>query len=107
MTFGEGGGASGGGERPREWIEQFRRAARTRYRNFLSEAETEEIVRLAHPTMRRSQVVNDDTGYSKTTEERTSMGGWVDGEKSETVADVELRVAAWTMLPPNRGRRYR
>jgi len=107
-TFGDvrggGGGASGGGERPREWIEQISASPRAYvYRNFLSEAETEEIVRLAHPTMRRSQVVNDDTGDSKTTEERTSMGGWVDGEKSETVADVELRVAAWTMLPPNRG----
>ena len=79
------------------------RRGRTCTETFLTREEAEATIAAARPTMRRSEVVNEADGTSKTSDERTSSGGWVSGEDSEVMANIERRVAAWTMLPRNRG----
>jgi len=89
-----------------QWVEQISATPRAYvYRNFLTRRETEHLVRLAHETMGRSEVVDDDGGNATVSEDRTSSGGWIRtrDEEDEVVRDIELRVAAWTMLPRNRG----
>ena len=88
----------------RQWIERISESPRAYvYRNFLTREEAEATIAAARRTMRRSEVVNEADGTSKTSDERTSSGGWVSGEDSEVMANIERRVAAWTMLPRNRG----
>ena len=88
----------------RQWIERISESPRAYvYRNFLTREEAEATIAAARRTMRRSEVVNEADGTSKTSDEGTSSGGWVSGEDSEVMANIERRVAAWTMLPRNRG----
>jgi len=88
----------------RQWIEKISESPRAYvYRNFLTREEAEATIAAARPTMRRSEVVNEADGTSKTSDERTSSGGWVSGDENEVMANVERRIAAWTMLPRNRG----
>lgn len=89
-----------------QWVEQISATPRAYvYRNFLTRRETEHLVRLAHETMGRSEVVDDDGGNTTVSEDRTSSGGWIRtrDDEDEVVRDIELRVASWTMLPRNRG----
>lgn len=102
-AFGAGADA---GSTEGQWVEQISATPRAYvYRNFLTRRETEHLVRLAHETMGRSEVVDDDGGNATVSEDRTSSGGWIRmrDDEDEVVRDVELRVAAWTMLPRNRG----
>ena len=65
----------------RQWIERISESPRAYvYRNFLTREEAEATIAAARRTMRRSEVVNEADGTSKTSDERTSSGGWVSGD---------------------------
>jgi len=90
------------GEKP--WVEQLSSTPRAfTYRNFLSETECEHVIGLAYGRMESSEVVDENTGEGVKSHERTSKGGYILGNEDEVVRGIELRIAAWAMLPPNRG----
>lgn len=74
------------------------------YRNFLSSAECDQMVKDATPHLQRSMVVNPVSTDSKVDEARTSEGMFFPGRGSNSlIADVEKRIAQLTNTPVEHG----
>ncbi|GAB4818416.1 hypothetical protein N2152v2_005462 [Parachlorella kessleri] len=73
------------------------------FENFLTEEECDHIVSLAEPRLQRSGVVNTDTGGSEVSEIRTSQGVFLERNEDPIIADIEERIARWTLLPVGNG----
>ncbi|KAL4432155.1 hypothetical protein ABPG77_005917 [Micractinium sp. CCAP 211/92] len=73
------------------------------YRSFLSPEECEHIMKLAEPSMARSGVVDTSTGDSKVDNARTSKGTFLQRGHDSVIADIEARIAKWTLMPVGNG----
>ena len=73
------------------------------YRNFMSAAECDHIIKLATPSMTKSTVVDTATGKSVDSQIRTSHGTFLRRGQDEVVADVERRIAEFSMVPADHG----
>ena len=73
------------------------------YRGFLTEEECEHLIELAEPALRKSTVVDVDTGGSVGSEVRTSSGMFLMRGEDEVVESIERRIAAWTHVPESHG----
>lgn len=69
------------------------------YHNFATEEEADHIINLAKPHMKKSEVVDSDTGKFKKTLDRTSSGHFLSRGQDEVVQRLEQRIAEWTKLP--------
>jgi hypothetical protein len=69
------------------------------YRKFVTDAEAEHIKLKALSQLRKSTVVDNETGEERDSEVRTSTGTFFDKGADEVIARVEARVAQVTMLP--------
>lgn len=73
------------------------------FHNFLSPEEADHIVSLAQPRLHRSAVVDTSTGGSEVSKIRTSQGTFLDRGEDAIVADIERRIARWTLMPVGNG----
>lgn len=73
------------------------------FENFLSDEEADHIIALASQELKRSSVVNADTGGSFDSDVRTSWGTFLAHEQDEIIARIERRIATVTMLPMENG----
>ncbi|EFN59988.1 hypothetical protein CHLNCDRAFT_49444 [Chlorella variabilis] len=73
------------------------------YHNFLTDEECDHIIKLAEPTMARSGVVETDSGKSKIDNVRTSKGTFLNRGHDSVIADIEARIAKWTLMPAGNG----
>ena len=73
------------------------------YRKFMSGAECDHIIKLATPSMTKSTVVDTATGKSVDSQIRTSHGTFLRRGQDEVVADVERRIAEFSMVPADHG----
>ena len=73
------------------------------FHGFLSPEECDHIIALAEPKLQRSGVVADDEGHSAISDIRTSAGMFLERAQDAVVADIERRIARWTLLPANHG----
>ncbi|GBF92736.1 prolyl 4-hydroxylase-like [Raphidocelis subcapitata] len=69
------------------------------YKNFLTDEECEHIKAKATGQLRKSSVVDNETGEERDSEVRTSSGTFFDKGADEVIARIERRVAQVTMLP--------
>lgn len=69
------------------------------YRNFLTDAECEHLKQKAAGQLRKSSVVDNETGEERDSDVRTSSGTFFDKGADDVIARIERRVAAATMLP--------
>ena len=73
------------------------------YRGFLSDAESEYLIRLAEPRLQKSTVVDATNGGSISSPVRTSDGMFFDVAEDEVIASIEARIATWTKTPESHG----
>lgn len=73
------------------------------YKNFLSHEECEHMKKLAQPTLKKSFVVNRDTGKSFDSNVRTSHGTFLARGQDPIVARIERRIAKATHIPEENG----
>ncbi|KAJ4714122.1 Prolyl 4-hydroxylase alpha-like protein [Melia azedarach] len=73
------------------------------YHNFLSKEECEYLINLAKPTMRKSTVVDSETGKSKDSRVRTSSGTFLSRGRDKIIREIEKRIADFTFLPIEHG----
>ncbi|GMI98193.1 hypothetical protein like AT3G28480 [Hibiscus trionum] len=73
------------------------------YKGFLSSEECDHLITLAKDKLKKSMVVDDETGENIESEERTSTGMFLQKAQDDVVADIEARIAAWTFLPVENG----
>eukprot|EP00239_Pterosperma_sp_CCMP1384_P010266 CAMPEP_0197864902 /NCGR_PEP_ID=MMETSP1438-20131217/43353_1 /TAXON_ID=1461541 /ORGANISM="Pterosperma sp., Strain CCMP1384" /LENGTH=382 /DNA_ID=CAMNT_0043483281 /DNA_START=103 /DNA_END=1251 /DNA_ORIENTATION=- len=86
------------------WSEQLSWKPRAYlYHGFISEAEADHIVELAKPKVRRSTVVDSETGEVKTDPIRTSEQTFLMRGQDKVVTDVEERIASFAMIPYENG----
>ncbi|KAF8069462.1 P4H3 [Scenedesmus sp. PABB004] len=57
----------------------------------------------ARPHVKKSEVVDSDTGEFMLSKERTSSGAFLRRGQTDVVASLERRLAEWTMLPVENG----
>ena len=69
-----------------------------RYRDFLSDAEATELVRIALPMLKPSVVVNKTTGLVVPASYRTSTVAWLSPKDHPTVERIMRRIGEWTGL---------
>ena len=73
------------------------------YRGFLRSAECDYIIQTSAPQLRKSTVVDNDTGKSVPSAIRTSDGSFIARGADETIADIERRIAEWSHVPVEHG----
>ena len=74
------------------------------FHNFLTPDECDHLVSLAAPRLERSGVVAAaKDGHSEISEVRTSNGMFLNRGQDPVVADIERRIARWTLLPAGNG----
>lgn len=73
------------------------------YRNFLSHEECEHMKKLAQPKLKKSFVVNRDTGKSFDSNVRTSHGTFLARGHDPVIARIENRIAKATHIPIENG----
>lgn len=69
------------------------------FHNFLSPAETNQLIVEAAPGLKRSTVVGADDNDSEVDEIRTSYGTFLDRLSSPVVELLEKKLANWTQMP--------
>ncbi|KAK9814785.1 hypothetical protein WJX72_011443 [[Myrmecia] bisecta] len=89
---------------PRRWLERLSWRPRAQlFHNFLSAEECNQIIELARPRITRSNVIDSTTGQEAEDPIRTSWGTFLRRGETDLVAEVESRIASWTMLPTEHG----
>lgn len=73
------------------------------FEHFLTDEECDHIISLAKPRMARSGVVDTKTGGSDISDIRTSTGTFLERGEDPIVAEIEERIARWTLLPVGNG----
>jgi prolyl 4-hydroxylase len=73
------------------------------YRGFLRRAECEYIVQNSTPRLKKSTVVDNETGKSVDSTIRTSEGTFFSRQQDEVIADIERRIAEWSHVPVDNG----
>ena len=73
------------------------------FHNFLTPEECDHIINMAEPHLERSGVVADEEGHSEISDIRTSNGMFLNRGHDPVIADIERRVARWTLLPMGNG----
>ncbi|KAJ4847061.1 hypothetical protein Tsubulata_039066 [Turnera subulata] len=73
------------------------------YKGFLSEEECDHLINLAGNELQISMVVDEATGASVQSEDRTSTGMFLGRGQDEIIANIEARIAAWTLIPEENG----
>ncbi|KAF5769016.1 putative procollagen-proline 4-dioxygenase [Helianthus annuus] len=73
------------------------------YHNFLSQEECDHLINTAKPHMKKSTVVDSETGQSKDSRVRTSSGTFLTRGQDETVRAIEKRISEFTFLPVEHG----
>ncbi|XP_002978409.2 probable prolyl 4-hydroxylase 3 [Selaginella moellendorffii] len=73
------------------------------FHNFLSSEECDHLIRLAQPNMKRSAVVDNQTGKSKDSRVRTSSGTFLRRGQDEIISRIEERIAKFTFIPKEHG----
>lgn len=71
--------------------------------SFLSDEECDHLVALSEGKMRKSSVVDGETGGSVDSQARTSTGTFLRYKEDEIVARIEKRISMVTMLPEENG----
>lgn len=90
--------------RVEQWVEVISWEPRAFvYHNFLSKEECEYLINLAKPHMRKSTVVDSDTGKSKDSRVRTSSGTFLARGRDKIIRDIEKRISDFTFLPVEHG----
>jgi len=72
------------------------------YRNFLSEAECDNLISLATPRLARSGVI-EEGGGDGVSDIRTSNGMFFERAENKVVEEIERRLSEWTLIPPGNG----
>ncbi|KAK3280330.1 hypothetical protein CYMTET_11817 [Cymbomonas tetramitiformis] len=86
------------------WVEQVSWEPRAYVlHNFMTAAECDELVRIAKPRLARSGVIDEVTGAPKEDDIRTSHDTFLLRHSKKVIADVEERLARFTMLPWSHG----
>ncbi|GMN28888.1 hypothetical protein TIFTF001_002204 [Ficus carica] len=94
-------GDEGNGER---WVEVISWEPRAFvYHNFLTKEECEYLVNLAKPHMKKSTVVDSETGKSKDSRVRTSSGTFLARGRDKVIRTIEKRIADFTFIPVEHG----
>lgn len=90
---------------PREkWVELISWEPRAfLYHNFLTKEECEYLINIAKPHMRKSTVVDSETGKSKDSRARTSSGTFLARGRDKIVRNIEKRIADYTFIPIEHG----
>lgn len=73
------------------------------FHNFLTPEECDHLISLAEPKLARSGVVAAEDGHSEISNVRTSHGMFLERGHDPIVADIERRIARWTLLPVGNG----
>ncbi|CAN6825488.1 unnamed protein product [Brassica oleracea] len=74
------------------------------YHNFLTNEECEHLISLAKPSMKKSKVVDVQTGGSKDSRlSRTSSGTFLKRGQDEIVEEIENRISDFTFIPVENG----
>ena len=73
------------------------------YRGFLRRAECDYIIQTSASQLRKSTVVDNDTGKSVPSAIRTSDGSFIARGADEVIADIERRIAEWSHVPVEHG----
>mmetsp|Transcript_26850 Transcript_26850/g.91660 ORF Transcript_26850/g.91660 Transcript_26850/m.91660 type:complete len:328 (-) Transcript_26850:309-1292(-) len=79
--------------KPRAWV----------YRRLLTPAECDYLVEKARPNMQKSTVVDNRTGKSVASQIRTSSGTFFRKGEDAVIADIERRIAEFSMVPVQNG----
>lgn len=91
-------------ERAEQWVEVISWEPRAViYHNFLSKEECEYLINLAKPHMKKSTVVDSETGKSKDSRVRTSSGTFLPRGRDKTIREIEKRIADFTFIPAENG----
>ncbi|EXC35294.1 Prolyl 4-hydroxylase subunit alpha-1 [Morus notabilis] len=94
-------GDEGKGER---WVEVISWEPRAFiYHNFLTKEECEYLINLAMPNMKKSTVVDSETGKSKDSRVRTSSGTFLARGRDKVIRTIEKRIADFTFIPVEHG----
>ncbi|KAL6317804.1 hypothetical protein AAG906_030558 [Vitis piasezkii] len=97
-------GGEGLGKRGEQWTEIVSWEPRAFiYHNFLSKEECEYMISLAKPYMKKSTVVDSETGRSKDSRVRTSSGMFLRRGRDKIIRDIEKRIADFTFIPVEHG----
>jgi prolyl 4-hydroxylase len=73
------------------------------YHNFLTKEECEYLINLAKPNMKKSTVVDSETGKSRDSRVRTSSGTFLARGRDKTIRTIEKRIADFTFIPVEHG----
>ncbi|CAL5197445.1 unnamed protein product [Lathyrus oleraceus] len=73
------------------------------YHNFLTKEECEHIINIAKPHMKRSTVVDNETGKGFNSSIRTSSGTFLPRGHDKIVEKIEKRIADFTFIPVENG----
>ncbi|CAK9142124.1 unnamed protein product [Ilex paraguariensis] len=91
-------------ERGDHWVELISWEPRAViYHNFLSKEECEYLINLGKPHMKKSTVVDSETGKSRDSRVRTSSGTFLARGRDKIIRDIEKRIADFTFLPVEHG----
>ncbi|RLM99552.1 prolyl 4-hydroxylase 1 [Panicum miliaceum] len=91
----------GGGEL---WTEELSSEPRASlYHNFLSKEECDYLISLAKPHLKKSRVVDAETGGTKESSGRTSSGMFLKRWQDWVVRRIEKRIADYTSIPVEKG----
>ncbi|GLU19719.1 hypothetical protein SLE2022_359530 [Rubroshorea leprosula] len=92
------------GGRGKQWVEVISWEPRAViYHNFLSKEECDYLINLATPYMRKSTVVDSQTGKSKDSRVRTSFGTFLSRGVDKIIQNIEKRIADFTFIPVEHG----
>jgi prolyl 4-hydroxylase len=72
------------------------------FRGFLSEAECDNLIKLATPRLTRSGVV-EEGGGDGISDVRTSNGMFFERAENKDIDEIEQRLSEWTLIPPGNG----
>ncbi|KAH1260202.1 putative prolyl 4-hydroxylase 10 [Glycine max] len=73
------------------------------YHNFLTKEECEHLINIAKPNMRKSTVIESETGMSIESRVRTSSGTFLARGRDKIVRNIENRIADFTFIPVDNG----
>mmetsp|Transcript_17125 Transcript_17125/g.56020 ORF Transcript_17125/g.56020 Transcript_17125/m.56020 type:complete len:331 (-) Transcript_17125:77-1069(-) len=73
------------------------------YHGLLTPSEADYFIEKAKPNMKKSTVVDNGTGKSIDSQIRTSTGTFFRRQEDDVIADVERRIAEFTMIPVENG----
>lgn len=76
------------------------------YHNFLTPEECDHMIKLAEPHLARSGVISDSEGNTGVSEIRTSNGMFLTRNHDPIIANIERRIARWTLLPVGNGESF-